>query len=204
MRLFSVKIESPSQDPRSWGFRENHPKNSFHTASINMTGIDFKSYRAVRMKVFAEAFPCTGLFACFSISHPFQSKCCPCSNPWRVGMLFPPCQAALLHPSAGCVSAPLQVWLGDRHGWETCCKLVISPWSCLFIDHLQLFPPSPPFPFPFFQQGEWQPVPLRRPMPPHPILSSPSLHRAQSLPLNLSPSSASSFQERTHLLLVEG
>ena len=158
----------------------------------------------MRTQVFAEAFPCTGPFACFSISHPFKTKCCPCSNPLRFGMLFPCCQAALLHPSTGCISALLWVWLGDRHGWKTCCKSVISPRSYLFIDHLQLFPPSPPFPSPFFQQSQWQPVPLCCPTPSHPILSSPLLHRAWKGPLNLSPSSASSFQEQTHLLLVEG
>lgn len=115
--------------------------------------------------------------------------------------MLPCCQAAPLHPSTSCVSVLLQFYLGDRHGWKSCCKLVISPWSCLFIDHLQLFPPSPPFPSPSSSKVSGN---LTHPTPSHPVLSSPSLHRAQSLPLNLSPSSASSFQERTHLLLVEG
>lgn len=172
--------------------------------NINNTGIGLKSYRAVRTRAFAEAFPCAGPFSCFSTSHPFKTQCCPCSDPTEVWVLFPRCQAAPLHPSTSSASALLPVWLGDRHGWKTCCKLAISPWSCLFIDHLQLFSPSPRFASPFFQQSQWQPDLLRCPTPSHPIPSCHSHPFTESLPFNLSPSRASSFQERTHLLLVEG
>lgn len=90
-------------------------------------------------------------------------------------MTFPHCWAALLHPDSGCISALLLVCLGD--------KLVISPWSCLFIDHLHhhhLFPPH--------LQSQWQPVLLFHPIPschPHRLTEPGPFHTASVLQVPL-------------------
>lgn len=67
--------------------------------SINNTDIGLNLYRAVGTTVFAEAFPCTGPFTCFSTSHPFKNKFRPSSNTlegWDAALL-PGCSTPPQH-----------------------------------------------------------------------------------------------------------